>query len=111
MTISFNPKEYNLFNSMHNVASFYFEDPDQVLRRRFRRLHFYNLYQKHKYLVELDEKVGTLERGCGATNLDPNRTFSTKTLDTLLLDVDKGLKDFGKPDSRLCSDFDRTDTQ
>ena len=110
MTIPFNPKEYNRFNSMQKVVSFYLEDPDQVLRRRFRRLHFYNLYQKHKHLVELDERVGRLERGCGATNLDPNHTFSTKTLDTLLLDIDKGLKDFGKPETILCSKFDRTDT-
>ena len=103
MTITLNSEEeYNLFNSMRHVISFYDEDPDHVLRRRFNRLHFYNLYQKHKYLVELDEEVRALERDCHVTNLCPDQPLRTKSLGELLLDIDKGLKDFGKPRARLC---------
>ena len=100
--VTFNSEEYNLFTSMQHVVSFYDEDPDHVLRRRFNRLHFYNLYQKHKYLVELDEKVRALERDCRVTNLGPDQPLPTKALDDLLLDIDKRLKDFGKPRARLC---------
>ena len=97
MTITLTLEEYHLFNSMRHVVSFYDEDADHVLRRRFKRLHFYNLYQKHKYLVELDEKVCTLERDCCVAESDIDQSSPPKTLDNLLADIDKGLKDFGRP--------------
>ena len=99
MAISLNTDDSNLFNEMHRVVSVYADDPDHVLRRRFNRLHLYNLYQKHKYLVDLDEKVRTLERDLAPTNADhaSSTDKGSETLDDLLLDVDKRLKDFGKP--------------
>lgn len=103
MTITLNSEEeYNLFNSMQHIVSFYDEDPDHVLRRRFNRLHFYNLFQKHKYLVELDEEVRALERDCRVTNLGPDQPLRTRSLHDLLVDIDKRLKDFGKPRAGLC---------
>jgi predicted dithiol-disulfide oxidoreductase (DUF899 family) len=101
MAISLNTKDSNLFNEMHRVVSVYAADPDHVLRRRFTRLHFYNLYQKHKHLVKLDEKISTLERDLAGTNARQDYASSTQqgseTLDDLLLEVDKRLRDFGKP--------------
>src|ERR1700760_1386383 len=39
----------------------YTEDNDIVLCRRFRRLHLYNLYNKHNRLVELDRDIHHFE--------------------------------------------------
>ena len=52
------------------------------------------------YLVNLDEQIGVLERECRATNFDPEYALSTKTLDSLFLEIDERLKDFGKSGTR-----------
>ena len=109
MAISFNAKECNLFNNMRRVVTIYDEDSDHVIRRRFNRLHFYNLYQKHRCLVELDEQVAALQRDCRATDTNPERASSTENLDMLLSEIDERLKDFGKPEAGHRSEFRQTD--
>jgi hypothetical protein len=100
MAISLDTENSNLFGAMHRFVSVYTEDPDHVLRRRFTRLHLYNLYQKHKYLVELDKKASKFVRDLTATNAHQDHASSTdegsQKLDEFLSDVDKRLKDFGK---------------
>ena len=87
----------------------YHEDSDHVIRRRFNRLHFYNLYQKHKCLVEIDEEVAALQRDCRVTDTNPERASSSENLDKLLSEIDERLKDFGKPNARYRPDVCQTD--
>jgi hypothetical protein len=101
MSKSLNTKDSNRFNEMCHVVSVYAEEPDHVLQRRFTRLHLYNLYDKHKRLVDLDKKISIIERNMALPNADMHQSIATdeglEKLDNLLSEIDKALKDFGKP--------------
>jgi hypothetical protein len=102
MAIYLNEKDSNRFDEMRHVVSFYAADSDHVLRRRFSRLHWYNLYQKHKLLVELDKKVGLLEETIAESNQNRHgyqgscHAGTIDELDVLLTDIADKLKDFGE---------------
>jgi hypothetical protein len=82
------------------LIKIYQVDNDHVLHRRFRKLHLYNLYQKHNRLVELDKKLLHLEsrlkpvRKVGTSH--PDAKDQAASLDALISDIDAALKDFGR---------------
>src|SRR4051794_16506773 len=84
------------------IVAFAGEDGDHVLRRRFEKLHLYNLYSKHQTLVKLDEKLGELEAAVRSAS-DKDHELSPKTIEkaselrSLVVEVDKALEAFGTP--------------
>jgi hypothetical protein len=83
------------------LVKFYQKDNDHVLRRRFHRLHLYNLYQKHNRLVELDKKLLFLESTMkpdedGKVNADAQQ--QALSLNPLIKDIESALLEFGTPE-------------
>ena len=82
-----------------NMIDFYQVDSDHVLKRRFLRLHLYNLYSKHKRLVDLDKELASLENAVRPepkTGLVSAEAYKkAPCLASLLVDIDAALKDFG----------------
>jgi hypothetical protein len=91
--------DINHAKDMINIVAFYQEDNDHVLQRRFLRLHLYNLYTKHKRLVDLDKELLSIEiavkpePGTGIISADAYKKAAR--LQDLLIDIDAALKDFG----------------
>lgn len=91
--------DFNLANAVDEVARVYAIDPELVLRRRFERLHHFNLFNKHRRLVELDRSVadleilkhtiGKYEAQTSDATCEPTRALQ------LLKDIGDALEDFG----------------
>jgi hypothetical protein len=81
------------------LIKFYREDNDHVLRRRFHRLHLYNLYQKHDSLVQLDNQLLFLESRVKPDTNDgmahSDAFEQAAKLDSLISQVGIALKEFG----------------
>jgi hypothetical protein len=80
------------------LVGFYQQDNDHVLRRRFQRLHLYNLYNKHNSLVQLDKEIGYLERVVKPQEngtVHPEAFEEAPKLDALFARIDAALKEFG----------------
>jgi hypothetical protein len=81
------------------LIRFYQEDKDHVLRRRFQRLHLYNLYNKHNRLVELDQEISHLEEAVMPLAYDgtlhKEAYQQAHELDSLLSQIDDALRQFG----------------
>jgi len=54
-------KNFSYTQDLFKIIAVYKQDKDHVLQRRFRRLHLCNLYQKHKVLVDIDEKIAEVQ--------------------------------------------------
>jgi hypothetical protein len=82
-------------------VKFYKEDRDHVLRRRFERLHLYNLFSKHSRLVDLDTRIAQLEeRVEDAAHPRPGQPLPdvhevAKGINDLIGQIDQALRDFG----------------
>jgi hypothetical protein len=91
--------DINLAQDLHQVAKVYGVDPDLVLRRRFRRLHYFNLFYKHARLVALDQSVAnyeSLKQTISTNGPQPAGTVEeTPKIAQLLKDIEEALKDFG----------------
>jgi hypothetical protein len=99
--------DINLAQDLHEVADVYAMDPDLVLRRRFQRLHHFNLYNKHARLVALDQSIAdyeSLEQAISTTGSQQAGTDGeTSKIAQLLKDIEEALKDFGASTQLLFS--------
>lgn len=86
---------------MVRAVGFCKDENDHLLKRRFRRLHLYNLYCKHARLVDLDKRIAQLEkRVWDATHLKPGQPLPNVPevavgIDDLIMEIDQALRDFG----------------
>jgi hypothetical protein len=100
-----NAKEHKdvLLSRRRNVIElidFFQEDPDHVLRRRFGRLHLYNLYSKHNNLLDIDKDLVSWENKIRPQLKDgtdhPQADAEISKLDDLYNRIDVALKEFGE---------------
>jgi hypothetical protein len=93
-------------SSVAKLIDFYQRDHDHVLRRRFHRLHLYNIYHKHNRLVELDRDLICLERAIKQNKKtdepQPIAQLQAEDLKRQIDVIDSALKDFGMFTSRRC---------
>lgn len=94
---------------MVSIVQFAKEDPDHVLRRRFKRLHLYTLYDKHNRLIKLDEKLAELERAMRPPEMEATlqqrerdeiaeeALKQASELSPLINQIDTALNEFGMP--------------
>jgi hypothetical protein len=94
---------------MISIVQFAKEDPDHVLRRRFKRLHLYTLYDKHDCLIKLDEKLAKFEnavkpqereaipQGRETNEIAEEATKQALGFSTLIKQIDDALNEFGMP--------------
>jgi hypothetical protein len=101
---------------MVSIVQFAKEDPDHVLRRRFKRLHLYTLYDKHNRLIKLDEKLAELERAMRPPEMEATlqqrerdeiaeeALKQASELSPLINQIDTALNEFGMPfpSSSIC---------
>lgn len=98
--------DMNIAQEMESVASIYAFDHDVVLKRRFLRLHYYNLYDKHKRLVELDAQLRAYEMfGSSKNHANLDCMKGMPKMDELLKNIDHGLKDLGMQGYLSCLSY------
>lgn len=89
----------NLAKDLDEIAGVYAIDPDLVLRRRFKRLHHFNLLYKHARLVALDQSVAdyeSLKQTIGTSSPQPAGVANkSPKIVQLLNDIEDALEDFG----------------